>query len=290
MQTRRLAIVATIVVATVAACHNSPSAPKATASTMLSGHFDSLAIAASAAGNFDRYRLLTYPIAFLAENGQPTTVSLNVDGTSQQYQAGVLELVGQTAGPSPVPSDSIFIEFAWTGDDVTQLVYAQILVPDTLGDVADLVGNDANAGLDSVTVATAGSTGSSGQCHAFPLPVANAAAEDLLSGSACSSGKMAAAFSLYFTPTSGFPNSAFILSSQSLPGIRLVLSASNGGQERLRALKAKPRPANRPLDVAETSRPRPRFGGVWHPGPRAARLSTTYALSMAAFLPTARLH
>ena len=137
MQTRRLAIVTTLVVATLAACHSS-SAPKPTASSMLAGHFDSLAVAASAAGQFDRYRLLAYPIAFLAENGVPASISLSVDGASQKYQAGVLELVGQTAGPSPVPSDSIFIEFAWTGDDVNQLVYAQVLVPDTLGDVADL--------------------------------------------------------------------------------------------------------------------------------------------------------
>src|SRR5579862_948567 len=241
MKTRRLAsvttlVVATLAAATLAACHSS-SAPKPTASTMLAGHFDSLAVAASAAGDFDRYRLLAYPIAFLSENGQPATISLNVDGASQQYQAGVLELVGQTAGPSPTPSDSIFIEFAWTGNDVDQLVYAQILVPDTLGDVADLVGSAANASLDSVTVASAGSAGTSGSCHTFPLPIANAAAEDLLSGSTCSSGKMTAAFSLFFTPTSGFPNSAFVLSSQSLPGIRIVLAASNGGQDRIRALK-----------------------------------------------------
>jgi hypothetical protein len=236
MKTRRLAIVTTLVVVALAACHSS-SAPKPTASSMLAGHFDSLAVAASAAGEFDRYRLLAYPIAFLAENGVPATVSLNVDGTSQQYQAGVLELVGQTAGPSPVPSDSIFIEFAWTGDDVTQLVYAQALVPDTLGDVADLVGTAANVSLDSVTVMTAGSAGASGKCHTFSLPIVNAAAEDLLSGSTCASGNMAAAFSLFFTPTSGFPNSAFVLASQSLPGIRLVLSQSNGGQERLRALR-----------------------------------------------------
>lgn len=236
MKTRRLPLVTTLVVATLAACHSS-SAPKPTASSMLSGHFDSLAVAASAAGEFDRYRLLTYPIAFLAENGVPASISLNVDGASQKYQAGVLELVGQTAGPSPVPSDSIFIEFAWTGDDVDQLVYAQVLVPDTLGDVADLVGTTANASLDSVTVVTAGSAGASGKCHAFPLPIVNAAAEDLLSGSTCSSGNMAAAFSLFFTPTTGFPNSAFILSSQSLPGIRLVLAQSNGGQDRIRALK-----------------------------------------------------
>jgi hypothetical protein len=204
---------------------------------MEADHFDSLAVEASAAGEFDRYRLLTYPIAFLAENGVPATISLNVDGAPQQYKAGVLELVGQTAGPNPVPGDSIFIEFAWTGADVTQLVYAQVLVPDTLGDVADLVDTAANASLDSVTVITAGSAGVSGKCRTFPLPVVNAAAEDLLSGSTCSSGNMTAAFSLYFTPTTGFPNSAFILSSQSLPGIRLVLAQSNGGQDRIRALR-----------------------------------------------------
>jgi hypothetical protein len=204
---------------------------------MEAGHFDSLAIAASAAGQFDRYRLLAYPIAFLAENGLPATISLSVDGASQKYQAGVLELVGQSAGAAPVPSDSIFIEFAWTGDDVTQLVYAQVIVPDTLGDWADLVGTAANGSLDSVTVVTAASANVTGACHTFSLPIVNAAAEDLLSGSTCSSGNMTAAFSLFFTPTSGFPNSTFILSSQSLPGIRIVLAQSNAGQDRIRALK-----------------------------------------------------
>jgi hypothetical protein len=236
MQTRRLALVTTLVVATLAACHSS-SAPKPTASSVEADHFDSLAVAASAAGQFDRYRLLTYPIAFLAENGVPATISLNVDGASQQYKAAVLELVGQTAGPSPIASDSIFIEFAWTGDDVTQLVYAQVIVPDTLGDVADLADTAANAALDSVTVVTAGSAGTSGKCRTFPLPVVDAAAEDLLSGSTCSSGNMTAAFSLFFTPTTGFPNSAFILSSQSLPGIRIVLAQTNGGLNRIRALR-----------------------------------------------------
>ncbi len=236
MQTRRLAIVTTLVGATLAACHSS-SAPKPTPSSMEADHFDSLAVAASAAGQFDRYRLLTYPIAFLAENGVPATISLSVDGASQQYQAGVLELVELTAGPSPVPSDSIFVEFAWTGDDVTQLVYAQVIVPDTLGDVADLVDTAANVSLDSVTVLTAGSTTATGKCRTFPLPVVDAAAEDFLSGSTCSSGNMTAAFSLYFTPTTGYPNSTFILSSQSLPGIRLVLAQSNGGLNRIRALK-----------------------------------------------------
>jgi len=236
MQTRRLAVVTTLVVASLAACHNSASAPKATASSMEADHFDSLAVEASAAGEFDRYRLLTYPIAFLAENGVPATISLNVDGASQPYQAGVVELVGQTTGPNPVPSDSIFVEFAWTGDDVTQLVYAQVLVPDTLGDVADLADTAANFSLDSFTV-SARSAGVNGKCRTFPLPVADAAAEDLLSGSTCSSGNMAAAFSLFFTPTTGFPNSTFILSSQSLPGIRLVLAQTTGGENRIRALR-----------------------------------------------------
>jgi hypothetical protein len=239
MQTRRLAIVTTLVVATLAACHSS-SAPKPTASSIEADHFDSLAVAASAAGQFDRYRLLTYPIAFLAENGVPATISLSVDGASQQYQAGVVELVEQTAGPNPVPSDSIFVEFAWTGADVTQLVYAQVIVPDTLGDVADLVDTAANASLDSVTVLTAGAAGISGKCRTFALPVVDAAAEDLLSGSTCSSGNMTAAFTLYFTPAVGFPNSTFTLSSQSLPGIRLVLAQSNGGLNRIRALRTGP--------------------------------------------------
>jgi hypothetical protein len=204
---------------------------------MEAGHFDSLAVVASACAEFDRYRLLTYPIAFLAENGVPASISLNVNGASQPYQAGVVELVGQTAGPNPVPSDSIFVEFAWTGDNVAQLVSVQVIAPDTAGDVRDLAaGTVANGSVDSLAV-VAGSAGASGTCRTFPLPVADAAAEDLLSGSTCSSGSMLAGFSVVFTPTSGFPDSSFVLASQSIPGVRIVLAQSNGGENRIRALR-----------------------------------------------------
>ena len=238
MQTHRLTIVTTLAAASLAAACHSSSAPKATASSEMAAHFDSLAVAASAAGEFDRYRLLTYPIAFLAENGVPATVNLSVDGSSQSYQAGVVEMVGQTAGASPTPSDSIFVEFAWTGADVDQMVYAQIIVPDTLGDWADLVGDSANESLDSVTTAQAGVSATSAKCHTFSLPIVNAAAEDLLSGSTCTSGNMQAGFSLFFTPTTGFPNSSFVLASQSLPGIRLVLAQNNNGESQIMKLRS----------------------------------------------------
>lgn len=250
MQTRRLAVVTTlvVVVVAVAACHSASglkSAPSAcfSASALMpaqsstAGHFDSLAIEACAAGEFDRYRLLTYPIAFLAESGVPATVSLKVDGALQSYQAGVLELVGQTAGPNPVPADSIFVEFAWTGDNVTQLVYLQILVPDTVTDLEDLVGKVAYASIDSFTAVTSGSAGVNGQCSTVALPLVDAAAEDLLSGSTCTSGNMPAGFSMVFTPTAGLPDSSFVLPSQSLPGVRIVLAQSTAGQDRIRALK-----------------------------------------------------
>jgi hypothetical protein len=238
MQSRHFAIVTALAAAAlVSACGSSSSGPKATPSSMQAGHFDSLAVAAAAAGQFDRYRLLTYPIAFLAENGVPASVTLSVDGASKTFQAGMVELVGQTAGPSPVPSDSIFVEFAWTGADVNQLVYAQVLVPDTLGDVAYLNDTAANASLDSVTVLSAALAGANGKCHTFSLPLSNAAAADLLSGSTCTAWNMTGAFSLYMTPTAGFPSSSFVLTSQTLPGVRIVLAASNGGEDRIRALR-----------------------------------------------------
>jgi hypothetical protein len=237
MHSRHRAIVTALAAAALVSACGSSSAPKATASSTQASHFDSLAVAAAAAGQFDRYRLLTYPIAFLAENGVPASVSLTVDGASQTFLAGMVELVGQTAGPSPVPSDSIFVEFAWTGADVNQLVYAQVLVPDTLGDVADLNDTIANAALDSVTILSAGLVKANGKCHTFSLPLSNAAAADLLSGSTCTAWNMTGAFSLYFTPTSGFPHSAFVLTSQTLPGVRIILAQSNGGEDRIRALR-----------------------------------------------------
>jgi len=239
MNRRRLAIgTAFAAAALVSACGSHSTAPKSTASSLAADHLDSLAIAASAAGEFDRYRLLAYPIAFLAENGVPASVSLSVDGTPQTYQAGVIEIVGQTAGPSPTPSDSIFVLFAWTGTDIDELVYAQVISPDTLFDVADLSDSAANVSLDSVTVLSAALSSSIGKCETFKLSIDNAAADDFLTGSTCTSWNMTGAFSLYFTPGSGLPHSAFVLASQTLPGVRIVVANSNGGLDRIRALRS----------------------------------------------------
>jgi hypothetical protein len=221
----------------LSACGNS-SGPKSTASSLAAAHLDSLAIAASAAGNLDRYRLLTYPIAFLAENGTPASVSLSVDATSQTYQAAMVELVGQTAGPTPVPSDSIFVEFAWTGANVDQLVYAQVLVPDTIADFAVITDTASNVSLDSINALTAALVSANGKCRTFKLPLDNAAADDLLTGSTCTMWNMTGGFALYFTPDSALPNSAFVLTNQQLPGVRIILAQSNGGQDRIRELRA----------------------------------------------------
>jgi hypothetical protein len=240
MHGRQIRIVTAVVAAALlSACGNS-SGPKSTASSIAAAHLDSLALAASAAGNFDRYRLLTYPIVFLAENGKPASVQLSVDGSSQSYQAAVVELVGQTAGPAPVPSDSVFVEFAWTGTNADQLVYAQVLVPDTVADFGLITDTASNVSLDSITALTGGLVGSStGKCRTFKLPVDNAAADDFLSGSTCAMWNMNAGFALFFTPNPALPNSAFVLASQQLPGVRIVVAASNGGQDRLRELRAK---------------------------------------------------
>jgi hypothetical protein len=238
MHDRHFRIGLPLVAAALLSACGSSSGPKSTASSMAAAHLDTLAIAASAAGNFNRYRLLTYPIVFLAENGKPASVPLSVDGASQTYQAAVVELVGQTAGPTPVPSDSVFVEVAWTGANVDQLVYAQVLVPDTIADFAVITDTASNVSLDSITALIAGLSTANGKCRTFKLPVDNAAADDFLNGSTCTMWNMTAGFALFFTPNPALPNRAFVLANQTLPGVRIVLAQSNGGQDRIRELRA----------------------------------------------------
>src|SRR5579875_1222650 len=104
----------------LAACGSS-TAP-ITASFREAAHLDTLAVQASAAGQFDRYRLLSYAIAALAENVTPTSVTMVVDGANQTYHAVGLDLVSQTAGSTPAPSDSVFVLVAWSDSNADELV------------------------------------------------------------------------------------------------------------------------------------------------------------------------
>jgi hypothetical protein len=231
--------------AAMSACGSS-TAPKPTATQLMAAQLDTQAITAASNQQFDRYRLLAYPIAAMSENLTPATVSLMVDGAAQQYQALALEVVGTTAGlPSEVaPSDSFIVVVAWTGGvSVTDLIYMQVVQPDTLVDFADLTGTVPNFDLDSIgstPVFNASITSASGGCSQYSLPELNEAVLSLLQGSTCKSGTATVAFSLYFTPNPpSNPTSTYVLMSQTIPAIRVVLPASTGGQERMRQLRTR---------------------------------------------------
>jgi hypothetical protein len=209
---------------------------------MMAASLDTQAVNAATAGQFDRFRLLAYPTAAMSENLAPASVSLTVDGTAQPYQALGIEVVGTTTGTSSqiVPSDSFFVVVAWTGTTVSELVYSNVLMPDTIVDFADLSDTVANFNLaqSPTTTSTVAINSMSGGCGSYTLPDINTAVESLLLNSKCTSGTATVAFSFYYVPTAANPHTSFVLSSQSIPAIRIVLPASTGGQERMRHLRA----------------------------------------------------
>ena len=231
MRTGRTVVLIGAVVG-LAACGSS-TAP-ITASFREAAHLDTLAVQASHAGQFDRYRLLSYAIAALSENVMPTAVSMAVDGANRTYQAVALDLVSQTGGSTPAPSDSVFVLVAWSDSDAHELVYTQVVEPDTLADVADLTDSVANINLDSATVLSAALVSATTHCRTYTLPLYNAAVADFVQRSQCAAGKISGAFTFYFTPDSTNPHSTFALATTSIAGVRLLLPANTGGQERIR--------------------------------------------------------
>jgi len=205
-------------------------------SFVLGVHLDTLAAQAAAAGYFDRYRLLSYPIAALMENVVPSSVSISVDGTTENYQAVVLELVGDTAGTNPAPAESLFVVAAWSDSNADELVYTQVALPDTLEDAEDLSDSNSNGLLDSATVLSVAMSSAAGTCKTFTLPLANTAVEDFLKSTTCNTGTATAAFSFYFTPGHN-PHSTFVLASQPINAVRLVLPVNTGGQDRIRQMR-----------------------------------------------------
>lgn len=239
MHIRRLAILGTLAGGLAAAgCGgSSPVKPQAPSASYLQAvHLDTLADQAANAGHFDRYRLLSYPIAALLENVVPSSVTISVDGTSQNYQAVVLELVGDTSGVSPAPAESLFVVAAWSDSNADELVYTQVALPDTLEDAEDLSDSSSNGSLDSATVLSVAMPSATGSCKTSTLPLANAAVTDFLKGSTCTTGSATAQFTFYFTPGIN-PHSQFVLANQAINGVRLVLDPNTGGEERIRQMR-----------------------------------------------------
>ena len=230
--------------ALVSACGGSSTAPGPTATQMMAASLDTQAVNAATAGQFDRFRLLAYPIAAMSENLAPASVSLTVDGTATPYQALGVEVVGTTTGTSNqiAPSDSFFVVAAWTGATVSELVYSDVLLPDTVVDFADLSDTVANFNLAQAPTTTVTLGSMSGGCGSYTLPDVNTAVQSLLESAKCSSGTATVAFSFdYVANPPKNPHSTFVLSSQQIPAVRIVLPASTGGQQRMRQLLARAR-------------------------------------------------
>jgi len=231
MRARWNVTVMVAVVGTAIGCGSSSSTgPKTpTANQVLALHLDSLQQNAADSGESDRYRLLSYPIAALAENVTPVTISLTINGSGQTYSAVGLELVGTTAGSTPTVSDSLFVVVAWSDTNASNLFLLQAAAPDTIEDIENLAGandNGSNTGT-SLSVALAGT---SGACKSITLPFA--ASNDLVSGTTCTNATMDVSFDVTFTATGTNPNTEYSYSSNSLPTARIVLPAT-GGQLRV---------------------------------------------------------
>jgi len=219
-------------VSALTACGSStaPSAP----SFDEARHLDTLAQQAAAAGEFDRFRLLEYPVAILAHGVSPESVTVTVDGVQHTFEVAAAELVGTTAGKTPTANDSVFVVVAWQGSDVSQLVYTVVDVQADLIDVALLQDTAATASLTTESVGA--SLGhSAGACITLQL----AEPSNLISAK-CTKATVSSAFDLTFVGDSLFPNTHFVLASQSVPAVRLLLSASNGGQDVIPAVVPRP--------------------------------------------------
>lgn len=238
MYIRRLKILSALAGALAAwGCGGSSINPESSKAFLEAAHLDTLAVNAAQAGNSDRYRLLTYPIAAMMENVTPSSVTLSVDGKSETYQGIVLEVVGTTAGSTPTPSDSIYAITTWSDSNADELVFTEIALPDTLEDAEDLTGTVSNPNFDSATVLSVSMPNPTKHCHAFTPPEADAAVSDFLTGTTCAAGTATAAFTLYFTPGASNPHTSFTLGSQSMNAVRIVLAENTGGMERVRGLR-----------------------------------------------------
>jgi len=214
----------------LSACGSStaPSAP----SFNEARHLDTLAQEAASAGEFDRFRLLQYPIAILAHGVNPESVTVSVNGADQMFEVAAAELVGTTAGKTPTPNDSVFVVVAWQGANVSQLVYAVTDAQSNLVDEALLQDTTPNFDLATEGI-TASLTSSAGAC-----PTLHVQSPSNLINAKCAKAMITAAFDLTFVTDPD--SSEFVLSSHSLPGVRLLMTQSNGGEDFIVKLRPKP--------------------------------------------------
>jgi hypothetical protein len=213
------------------ACASNPTDTASGLTTAaLAVHLDSLQQTAAGCGQSDRYRLLAYPIAALAENVTPLSISLTVNGAAQSYSAAGLEIVGVTAGTNPTPSDSFFVFVAWSDNNATDVFLYEAQPPDTVDNVENLAfaSDNQNSSSSNLAVSLLSNGASCGAVVALPF----AAGDDFVSGTTCTQAVTSFNFTASFTATSSNPNTSYSYNAASLPTARIVLPAT-GGQLRV---------------------------------------------------------
>lgn len=225
-----VAAVAICGLSALTACGGStaPSAP----SFNEARHLDTLAQQAASAGQFDRFRLLQYPVAILGRGVSPESVTVSVNGQDQIFEVAAAELVGTTAGKTPTPNDSVFIIVAWQGPDVSQLIYTEMDAQSNLIDVGLLTNATADFNLTTESVGAELSS-SSGAC-----PTLRLSSPSNLLNAKCAKASVTGAFDLTFDADTAAQR--FVLSSQPIPGVRLLSTLSSGGQDIISRLRPIP--------------------------------------------------
>jgi hypothetical protein len=232
MRVRGNVTVILTVAVTAVGCGSSSTGPHkpAAANAALALHLDSLQQQAADSGEEGRFQYLSYPIAALAENVTPATISLTMNGSGQPFSAAGLEVVGVNVG-SPTPTDSFFVFVAWSDSNATNIVFVETApssvssAPDTIFDAEYLTGANDNSNFNvSSLQASLNSTG--GACATTTLPFS--ASNDLVSGTTCQLASLSYQFAVSFTN----PSSTFSFGTSSLPSARIVVPAT-GGQLRV---------------------------------------------------------
>lgn len=217
--------------ALLAACGSSSPPPP---SFSAARHLDSIAVASAHAQDFGRDAYMTYAIAVLGEGTSSAPVSLSVNGTTQTYQGVGLEIVEVTGGPSPVPVDSLFVLSLWTSPDAASFVQVEAFAPDTVDNVVDIEDSVANFNVvftNTTPVASVAAFTQKGHCHALTSIIT---ASYLLNGTTCVSGTISGSFQFQVSADGTAPASTFVFGNTTLPAVRIVLPAGDGGQQRLR--------------------------------------------------------
>jgi hypothetical protein len=217
------AATAVLCLSALTACGSStaPSSP----SFAEARHLDTLAQQAAAANEFDRFRLLQYPIALLAHGLKPESVTVSINGADQTFAIGALEMVLTTAGAKPTPNDSTYVVVAWQGADVSQLVYLVMDRHSTIFDEALLQDTTPNFNLTTADV-NLSPAAASGACPTLKLD-----SPSNLINAKCTKATFTAAFDLTFVDPQTEDNLRYVLASQSIPAVRLLMTGSSGGQD-----------------------------------------------------------